>query len=602
MVGLPCHIAALKNAKRYFRAQFFTIELFCGGVFSFRLVDEYCRNSGLNVKALDFRDKTTGWHDFSMTVVGENDERKSTKASEDVFFLAQRNKIFVQESCLNCSYAYNGTADIQVGDFWGGKFSKDEKGVNLVIARSKEAKELIEESAHLSCSPVSITEMYKSQPCFVSAYRRNIPNNENMPYSETSMFKHELNKKFLDEYMNYRNFQELENLIKIHKFRKNDNKTNKILIVPSDDHCGSFGDQAMLLALVGKIFEMKPGVDIGLFMLWQSAEDGFLLNNGFNVQYHIADNSPIDKRFAKVLEDYEQVVFIGADILDGGCGLETSTLRFAMMKIAYNRKKRVSIMGFSFNRTTDPTIINEIRNISRFASLYARDEFSFNRLKNIGCSNLHLVADMAFSFNENDFQIDKPTMDLVERLSIMRGLGRKILGVHVTCSRSKSFIEFFEKIATVLIGLSNVLIVLLPHDLRVLDDKYPDVFVNEYLEKSLREKGVDVLNAQFLPNEIAVKTVIPLMDVVISSRMHLAIASLSRNVPVLSFVYQDKFEGLYNFYTFKVQTMFDSNTFDICKFKESLLYLLKNDQSSMIKKCNRKVKELSLDNFSFLDE
>lgn len=602
IVGLPCHIAALKNAKRYFRAQFFTIELFCNGVFSFKLLDKYCRNSQLDVKALDFRDKITGWHDFSLTVVGKDNERKSTKASEDIFFLAQRNKIFTQESCLNCSYAYNGTADIQVGDFWGGKFSKDEKGINLVIARTKEAKELIEESIHLSCSCVSITEVYKSQPWFVNAYRRNIPNNKNMPCSETSIFKHELNEKFFDEYINYKNFQDLANLIKIHKFRKNDNKNNKILIVPSDDHCGSFGDQAMLLTLVGEISKRKPGVDIGLFMLYQSTEDGFLLNNGFNIEYHMADGFPIDKRFANVLDDYEQVVFIGADILDGGCGVETSKIRFAMMQIASSQEKKVSIMGFSFNRTTDQTIINGIRQISKFAQLYVRDSFSYNRLKNIGCSNLHLVADMAFSFNENNFQLDKPTMDLVEQLSFIRGGGRKILGVHITCSRTKSFIEFFEKIVAVLIDLPNVLVVLLPHDLRILEDKYPDIFVNEYLEESLRKKGINVLNASFLPNETAVKAIIPLIDVIVSSRMHLAIASLSRNVPVLSFVYQDKFEGLYNFYNFKVQTMFESDTFDVCTFKESLSYMLDNDHSSMIKEYNKKVKELSLKNFSFLDK
>ena len=102
-----------------------------------------------------------------------------------------------------------------------------------------------------------------------------------------------------------------------------------------------------------------------------------------------------------------------------------------------------------------------------------------------------------------------------------------------------------------------------------------------------------------MQNEIDVKSVIGLCDLLITCRMHIAIVALSKNVPVISFVYQGKFEGLYNFYDFKQNLMFEKDNFEIDRLKETISYILINDFSKMIEKKNKNVFELAKKNFEF---
>ena len=82
--------------------------------------------------------------------------------------------------------------------------------------------------------------------------------------------------------------------------------------------------------------------------------------------------------------------------------------------------------------------------------------------------------------------------------------------------------------------------------------------------------------------------------------MHIAIAALSKNVPIISFVYQGKFEGLYKFYDFKQNLMFEKDTFKVKDFVSAIDYCLSNDLKQMIKVANKRVFELSSHNFDFL--
>jgi polysaccharide pyruvyl transferase WcaK-like protein len=112
--------------------------------------------------------------------------------------------------------------------------------------------------------------------------------------------------------------------------------------------------------------------------------------------------------------------------------------------------------------------------------------------------------------------------------------------------KTKDFIELFHK---TLIQLeerhqSEFAFVLISHDLRpynsditILTDLYTKCV------KSLKSE-VFLIEERIMASEI--KYIAGLLDVVITGRMHLSIASLGQGTPIGCMVYQGKFEGLFN--------------------------------------------------------
>ena len=171
--------------------------------------------------------------------------------------------------------------------------------------------------------------------------------------------------------------------------------------------------------------------------------------------------------------------------------------------------------------------------------------------------------------------------------------------MHLTSNKEKHQ-DFINKIANVLENYKDALFVLFPHDYRVYDALLSDKVMCQKIYDELTGRGLDVINAYDLQNEIDVKSVIGLCDLLITCRMHIAIASFSKNVPVISFVYQGKFEGLYAFYNFRHNLMFEKDSFDNDELKSAIDYLLNNNCTAIIKKRNKKILELSEKNFEFL--
>ena len=605
VVGLPCQIAGLKKAQKLLKAEFFSIELFCGGVYSHKLMDKYFALHNIEPEFIDFRDKSTGWHDFSLQLVS-SDETVKTLASEDFFFLCQRNKVLTQESCLSCNYCYCGCGDMQVGDFWGQKFNHTEQGINLVITRTAEARYLLESSSNIKFSTCSILDVYQSQPWFVEYYRRNRGKNCNLPAAQRSEYKQALNLRMYEELDHIDNFTDLKKRLQCLSWGasvlSNIHSKDSYLIIPSDDGCGSFGDQAMLLTLCSNILKRKPDAEIGIFLKYSTMEDGFLLSNGIDVRYHGTDGLPLLQRFVNEAKRYEHIIIMGADILDGGCGQQCSLDQFAMMKEAHRMGKTVDIVGFSFNKTQDPLIVNGIRSVSSFARLHVRDAFSFERLQALGCSNLIQVADMAFLFDEAEYEQFPSTNDLLEKLISLKKEGKRLIGVHVTASTKTGHTLFFSKLLAAFEAYKDAVFVVLPHDYRVFEEKYADIELNTILSEQLIRNSFDVVDASLGMNEANIKRIASVLDVVITSRMHLAIASLSRNVPVISFVYQDKFEGLYRFYRFNRKLMLDSQLFEAEDLSAMLGDLLSQDNALMLEECNAHIRTFSEKNFDFLEE
>ena len=206
---------------------------------------------------------------------------------------------------------------------------------------------------------------------------------------------------------------------------------------------------------------------------------------------------------------------------------------------------------------------------------------------------------MAFCFDETKFKINNYAYSLGNDIKKLKQQGKTVIGLHLARSKMEGYKDFLQKIVDVLILYKNIFIVILPHDYREYENKYSDFEMANLIEQNLKKNNIDCLNAYDLGSEANVKYITKYLDLLITSRMHVAIAALSRNVPVISFVYQNKFEGLYAMYDFKRNLMFDGNSFEEGSLKEAIDYVLAQDFSQMMLGANKKIKKLSEKNFEF---
>lgn len=150
ITGSPCQIDSIRRwvRKRNMEDDVILLDFFCHGVPSMLIWDKYIKEVEQKIGQFDdivWRDKETGWHDsWVMKVHGRY---SSWFSKGDLFY-----KMFLGDRCLglqcyyNCKYKYDkSAADIRIGDLWGRKYARDEKGVNGVVCYSPKGVNLLNE-------------------------------------------------------------------------------------------------------------------------------------------------------------------------------------------------------------------------------------------------------------------------------------------------------------------------------------------------------------------------------------------------------------------------------------------------------------------------
>jgi coenzyme F420-reducing hydrogenase beta subunit len=151
-VGTPCQVAGLKSFIKKGHENLYCVDLFCHGVPTPRLFNKYIKEleNKYNEKVINynFRDKVTGWENYSNTVKFKN------KKISKVFFKNEYMQLFLSDvalrrSCYNCNFKLgNKYSDLTLGDFWGvDRYYPDmynKEGVSAIIINSDKGIELFE--------------------------------------------------------------------------------------------------------------------------------------------------------------------------------------------------------------------------------------------------------------------------------------------------------------------------------------------------------------------------------------------------------------------------------------------------------------------------
>ena len=140
VIGLPCQIAALRNAITYKKAEgrYLLVDLICHGVPSIhlyrRMLSEFLSHADSEDELCSvlFRDKKFGtWQDMCISLTG-TDASYFAKADDDSFYGFFNQGHCYMGSCYECLWRKASAADIRIGDYWGSRFLDNTEGVSMV--------------------------------------------------------------------------------------------------------------------------------------------------------------------------------------------------------------------------------------------------------------------------------------------------------------------------------------------------------------------------------------------------------------------------------------------------------------------------------------
>ncbi len=125
--GTPCQVAAMKT-KAGENDNLLLVEVVCHGApkpqYWERYLDEVCNHNRLtrqDIVSISFRDKRTGWKNYSFTITFKNGKTFTQRGSVNLYMRAFLSDYTIRRVCFQCPFKYpdDSKADITLGDFWG---------------------------------------------------------------------------------------------------------------------------------------------------------------------------------------------------------------------------------------------------------------------------------------------------------------------------------------------------------------------------------------------------------------------------------------------------------------------------------------------------
>ena len=143
--GTPCQVSGLLRflGRRY--DNLITQDIICHGVCSLTLYDRYIsylqEKHGCGIQTVRFRDKETGWRDYSVSITYDNGDKTVVPHGKDELMRAYLKNYALRPSCYKCPFKGKKRAsDITLADFWGAEHFvselDDDQGISFVITHS----------------------------------------------------------------------------------------------------------------------------------------------------------------------------------------------------------------------------------------------------------------------------------------------------------------------------------------------------------------------------------------------------------------------------------------------------------------------------------
>jgi polysaccharide pyruvyl transferase WcaK-like protein len=328
-------------------------------------------------------------------------------------------------------------------------------------------------------------------------------------------------------------------IIKLYR-RLFSNRQNEIWIfIPASD--GSLGDQALLQPFQDKFadsFKIKLVRIKGMtpINLKEKCNDHFVIQFG-------SRKNRVD--YLLSLRKCHQVFVLGADIFDGRYYLGQSVSYIKYTDLAARVNIKCKFVGFSFSKNPKTEVVDAVKSSHKDIKYLLRDPASHERFINdTGRSGAQLVADNAFNLMPEltaDSAIAcKKWLDHLPEKSTVLGLN-----VNVLTFRGREE-EIFKSITETVCSFLNEnelrYVVFIPHDFREQQSDWESH--KRIVENLSEEQKLRCFSLEKDINAWDVKAITKYVNMVLTGRMHLAIAALGQSTPALCITYVNKFEGL----------------------------------------------------------
>lgn len=324
--------------------------------------------------------------------------------------------------------------------------------------------------------------------------------------------------------------------------------TRHYAIIPADigDPAGSLGDLAMLAGLMQAL--RARDADVRFTIIGQG-------NHAIEVPG--VGKVPVvaawrgiggTRAFDRLIRAHHGLFVMGADILDGKYGAAQVARIAAYCNHSVRLGIPATILGFSFNQRPRWPGVRVLSRLHPAVSIHVRDAPSLARFTRLVGIPAHLSADCAFLMPATADPSDAETETWI---AVQREAGRTPVGINLgshalaPARQRNDTAQLVEAIAAQLAQAARqhtLSLLLIPHDFK---PESGDVSILHLLEQRLRAAGLPHVRRVELRRPDRIKHLAGLLDLVLTGRMHLAIAALGAGTPVLSVTYQDKFEGLY---------------------------------------------------------
>lgn len=118
--GTPCQLHGLSSYLKKDYPNLIRVDLFCYGIPSPRVWEKWLDyiSKGKRVSAINFRDKSYGWDDYSLSITFDDGTSYLGRKSSDNYIGTFSKGAYVRRSCYKCSLkAFPRSSDITLGDF-----------------------------------------------------------------------------------------------------------------------------------------------------------------------------------------------------------------------------------------------------------------------------------------------------------------------------------------------------------------------------------------------------------------------------------------------------------------------------------------------------
>lgn len=179
--GLPCQIAGLKKFLRKDYDNLITVDLFCHGVPSpmvwKRFLEEEVATPHTQLKSISFRDKTSGWKNYSFSYLQEDADGVHLHrmlSAKNLFMRGFLTDLYLRPSCYHCPVKQcKSGSDLTIGDYWGIQQAHprldDDKGVSAVLVNTDKGAAILQAVQQVSLYESTFEKVVKCNPALIKS-------------------------------------------------------------------------------------------------------------------------------------------------------------------------------------------------------------------------------------------------------------------------------------------------------------------------------------------------------------------------------------------------------------------------------------------------